>query len=181
MTYPSFPKTVYLDSSYLIRLLTYQRDRNDKRCRKCYSLYNHLKKEKVELVASLFTLEEVIYILFFRYALLRNSPYKNIKEYKKKNLDDYVKKYRKYSGIPKRLVHECKTLGIQIQTTPHPTFDPTLYIKEYAVKLLQKYSHLDSKDAFHIAVARVLRIDMLISCDDDFSKVQEIATFNPIK
>lgn len=185
MSYPDFPKTVYLDTSYFIRLLQSARRDNHLASRKCRLLYEHLSKNKVKMVGSLFTLEETIFILFFFKSLLPEAKrlgYKDIKEFRKRDSRRFGTFYASRKGIVPWIVTEATKLGISFD---HPKFsnpdiDATKRIRKCATKLLHKYSVLDGKDAFHVALAKCMNIDMLIACDRDFSSLTEIGYFNPL-
>ena len=185
MAYSTFPDVVYLDSSFLINLLSYKVDPAWGKYKKCKLLYDHLLKSKIRLVASLFTLEETIYFLFFKQKLLtraKSSGYKNVKDFKTKDPTGFEAYYKQFCGIPRLIVNDSRALGIRFMHPKYinPRLDSTKRIRDYAIKLLEKYSDLDSKDAFHVAIARNLRIEMLISCDKDFAAVTEISSFNPL-
>ena len=183
--YPSFPHKVYLDSSYIIRLFQYLKDSSNIDNKKCKLLYDHLLKSKVELVTSLFALEETIFILFFKHRLLREAiskGFSRVKDFRISKPADFDSVYMKYRTIPRRIVNQTNSLGICI-TYPkyiNPRLDATNRVRDYSLKLFEKYFCLDSKDVFHVAVARFLRINMLISCDNDFSSISEIQHYNPI-
>jgi len=185
MAYPSFPDIVYLDSSFLIDLLSYKVAPKAGRYKRCKLLYDHLLISKIRIVASLFTLEETIHYLFFRNKLLPEAhrlKFSSVKEFKSKAPTQFESFYKRYSFIPRLIVSDSRALGIRFEypRMPDPRIDLTKRIRDYAIKLLRKYWQLDSKDAFHVAIARNLRIKMFISCDKDFAVVTEISSFNPL-
>ncbi len=185
MSYPAFPKTVYLETSYFVRLLQSARGDNHSDCRKCRLLYEHLAENKVRMVGSLFTLEETIFILFF-FRVLRSEAkrlnYQDIKEFRKRNPRKFNEFYASERRIVPWIAKEARALGVSFDHPKYsnPSLDATVRIRDYATKLLHEYSVLDSKDAFHVALARCMNIDMLVACDRDFSSVTEIGFFNPL-
>lgn len=185
MSYPAFPKTVYFDTSFFIRLLQSARKDNHPSCRKCRLLYEHLVKNKVRMVGSLFTLEETIFILFFSRILRREAKrltYNDIKDFRRRDANRFSQFYASKRRIVPWIVNEATTLGVSFDHPRYsnPSLDAPARIRDYATKLLQKYDVLDSKDAFHVALARCMGIEMLINCDGDFESVTEIEQYNPI-
>ncbi len=185
MSYPAFPDRVYIDTSYLINLVSYARNPKDKDFKKCKALYDHLLKSNIGMIASPLTLEEAIFYLFFKRQLLtqaRTFGFSSTKRFRKSRKKDFSSCYRAHSGIPKKILTESRTLGIEYAFPRYSLLgiNASKRVNQYAAKMLRKYTELDSKDAFHVAIARCLRIEYIISCDNDFSSLQEIRHYNPI-
>lgn len=186
MVYPTFPDRVYLDTSYILRLLQYAKSPNDLRSQRCKLLHDHFLRQGTTLETSLFTFEEMCFVIMFKKDLLekaKQAGHPNIKVFKTRQPDTYQQHYAQVYSAPRLLVNQLSALSIII-THPrriNPSLNPTRRIVDYAIKIFAKYWQLDSKDVLHIAVARNLRIKTLISCDDDFASVTEIDHFNPCR
>jgi hypothetical protein len=137
------------------------------------------------MVGSLFTLEETIFILFFSRILLgeaKKRGYNNIKEFRRCDPGRFSNLYASRRNIVHWIVKQAGDLGVSFDHPKYsnPNLDATVRIRDSATRLLYKYDVLDGKDAFHIAVAKCMGIDMLINCDGDFETVTEIEQYNPI-
>lgn len=184
MTYPAFPDTVYLDTSYLAKLLTYAKSPKDPDLLKCKRLHSHLLSRNVKLVGSLFTLEETFFFLFFKQVMnteAKKNKFKDTKQFRRRNPQLHHKFYMSNSWLLKWIVSQSHTMSVEFLHPKYinPNLNMTDRIRQYATNLLTKYSGLDSKDAFHVAAARCMRIDTIISCDRDFLSLTEIRAYIP--
>lgn len=186
MAYPSFPSRVYLDTSYLVRLLSYPRNPKSPPIRRCKLLYDHLLRGGVDLLTSSFAYEEVVYVLLVKQWLLPEANkrgYGSLKEFRSKDQTQYISVYRQHNGIPRMVQKEFANLQIAMAFPSYfnPALNPSDRVIQYAAAVMRHYWQVDCKDAIHIALARCLNIDMVVACDNDFAAVKQIRHFNPLK
>lgn len=183
MGYPTFSSQAYLDTSYFVNLLSYPRNPKDKRFLACKHLYDHCQKNDIRLVASFLTIQETIHVLLFKRWLLRAARDKKLglADFRRKHRKEFEQLYKKHAGIPKLILQSARGLGIELCLPQYtnPQLNMSRRLTSYSAALLGKYVSLDSCDSYHIAIARLLGVDLVFACDKAFSDVSEIKTYNP--
>lgn len=188
MAYPQFPDRVYIDTSFLVRLISYTTDPKDKNNKKCKKLFDHFNNRGIAMIASFLTLEEAIHTFLFKgkksglnYEAKKRN-YSHAKDFRLKDPKIYSKVYSNYKNTALLTLRYSIALGIKfnfpVYKNPHLT-NATMRVNNFAAGLLRRYDCLDTMDAFHAATAKVMNIKMLISCDRDFDTVSEIDNYNP--
>jgi predicted nucleic acid-binding protein len=175
----SFPSQVYLDSSYVIRLFSYLSDSTNAKNRACQRLYEILTAQKVQLVGSVTTFEETLFFFFFTLTLLpiaKTKHYQTVRDYRIGNPADFKSDYAKHSYKAIQVWQQFTNFGIALRS-PHylaPGKNASHRVAQYSVALLRKYDTLEPNDAIHIATARMLQLNYVITCDGGFRSVTEL-------
>lgn len=185
----SFPQKVYVDTSYLLYLKSYPSNQSIPIFKSCKTFHDSLLKNRVEMVTSVLAVQEAFYVILYKDGIFldmkqfkdkNGNPYQKIGAFRRQKPQEFKKSYRKHCPKLFKFVEFLYNLGVKIlyprqYITPGMT-DISKRITDYAYGLLNRYE-LDPMDAFHVAVAKCMGIDYIVSNDSGFKQVDNITLF----
>ena len=188
------PERCYLDTNFVLLLLSFYSTPSDANSLKCKQFYDKCTQNKSTLITSLLTYQECIYKLFYKDNLLKQcASYFEARGNRKADfrLKLFIKKYRsEFNRIYSRNLHisvgfhkSLGTLGIKLKTPRFisPGIDISAKLSKYAIGIIKKFNTLEPMDALHIATARCLDLNTIITSDKSFKQVPYIQVIDPIR
>jgi len=191
----SFPPRAYIDTNYLLYLKLYPTEPARPLYKSCWSFYEKMRANNVAMYTSILSLEEAIYIILYKDGVRRDmkkfrdqnrNPFSQHSAFMQQLPKAFTKSYKKHFSNVLHFVQFFYSLGIRLAfpksyIVPTMAEEPTIAEKSkrvtnYAVGLLKKYE-LDPMDAFHIAIAKCLGIDYIVSTDKGLKVINEIKLF----
>lgn len=185
----SFPQKVYLDTSYILHLKSYPKNQNHPMYRACKTFYDKMLKNSVQMTTSILTIQEAFYIILYKDGIMLDMqqfkdsngiPYKKVGLFKKNKPQEFKTSFR--SHFPKlfKFLEFVHNLDVEISyPREYITLGMTSISKritDYAHGLLKRYE-LDPMDAFHIAIAKCMGIDHIVSNDTGFKVIDNITLY----
>jgi predicted nucleic acid-binding protein len=191
----SFPPKAYIDTNYLIYLKLYPTEPARPLYKSCKSFYERMRANNVAMYTSVLSLEEAIYIILYKDGVCRDmkkfrdqdgNPFSQHSAFRQQFPQAFTNSYKKYLSNVLHFVQFFYNLGIRL-AFPKSHIIPTMAgkftvedksesVTEYALWLLKKYE-LDSMDAFHVAIAKCLGIDHIVSTDKGLKVINEIKLY----
>jgi len=157
-----FPKEVYPDANFLISFYVQKHQWHNK----ASTLLTELVSKNVEINISLLTMDEALYTLMYIF-------YEDKKGKGSWKKDNPLKKNPKicvqfHPELDKFVKKLWKLPGIKFIDIPKPAFD-------ILCGLLSNMSneYLGPRDAFHLAIIKELGLNMILTNDSDFDKVND--------
>lgn len=187
------PQRCYLDTNYVLSLLSFSHSPRHPKSLKCKQFYDKCVQSNSTLITSLLTYQECIFILFYKDKLIpkctdyfeamghpRNEFY--LKKFIRMYKSQYDRIYSDYLHIPVGFHRYLGALGIKMKTPRFisPGIDISARLAKYALAIIKKYNTLEPMDCMHIATARCLNLDTIITSDKSFKLVPHIKVINPI-
>jgi predicted nucleic acid-binding protein len=186
----SFPPKTYIDTSYLLYLKSYLIYPTDSSFQSCKNFYDKMVANNVDMYTSILSLQEAIYVILYKggvYQDMKNfqdrsgNPFSKPSDFRKQLPQEFIKSYKKHYPNVINFLQFFYNLDIKL-AFPKSYLIPGLVdrskrVVNYAVGLLKKYYELDPMDAFHVAIAKCLGIDDIVSTDKGLKVINEITLF----
>lgn len=191
----SFPPRAYIDTSYLLYLKSYLTHRTDIRYQSCKNFYDKMIAHNVSMYTSVLSLEEAIYIILYKRGVCKDmknfqdrngNPFSKVSDFRKERRREFIQSYKKHLAGVIDFMQFFYNLGIRLAFPKSyiiPTSSGKFTVKDksgsvanYAFGLIKKYE-LDPMDAFHVAIAKCLGIDHIVSTDKGLKVINEIKLF----
>ncbi len=187
------PQRCYLDTNYVLLLLSFSHSPGHPKSIKCKQFYDKCVQNNSTLITSLLTYEECIFKLFYKDKLIpkcieywqaRGNPMNKfyLKKFIKRYKSQYDRIYSDYLHIPVGFHRHLGALGIKMKTPRFisPGIDISTRLAKYALAIIKKFNTLEPMDCMHIATARCLNIDTIITSDKSFKLVSHIKVIDPL-
>ena len=182
---------VYLDTNFIIRLKISISRPTEKKYKVCRDFYNFLRKNNVLNFTSIFAVQEAFYVGLFKFGIkvdmgrhtdYRGKKYNDVMKFKKEKPQLYQQLYQQHVPKVYDMWNFINNLGLNISYPrpfiTKPTSSISHRISNYARLLLEKYT-IEPSDAFHVAIARCLKIKHIVTCDQGFQQVDGIHVYTP--
>lgn len=191
----SFPPKTYIDTSYLLYLKSYLIDPRHPMYQSCKNFYDKMVANNVDMYTSILSLQEAIYIILYKDGICRDmknfrdkngNPFSQHSTFRKQIPHEFIKSYKNYLPRGVNFMQFFYNLNIKLAfpksylvgviAENRAIADGSKRVKDYAIGLLKKYE-LDPMDAFHVAIAKCLGIDHIVSTDKGLKVIDEIKLF----
>jgi hypothetical protein len=143
----------------------------------------------VVMYTSILSLQESIYIILYKRGIYEDmksfqdrsgNPLSKPSDFKKNHPQEFIKSYKKRFSSVIDFMQFFYNLDIKL-AFPRSYIVPGIVdrskrVASYAFALLNKYE-LDPMDAFHVAIAKCLGIDHIVSTDKGLKVINEIKLF----
>ncbi len=185
----SFPPRAYIDTNYLLYLKLYPTEPARPLYKSCWSFYEKMRSNNVAMYTSILSLQEAIYIILYKDGICRDmknfrdkngNPFSQHSTFRKQIPHEFIKLYKNYFPRVINFMQFFYNLNIKL-AFPKSYIVPGMVdrsnrVASYAIGLLKKYE-LDPMDAFHVAIAKCLGIDHIVSTDKGLKVINEINLF----
>jgi predicted nucleic acid-binding protein len=186
----SFPPKTYIDTNYLLHLKSYLMYPTDSRFQSCKNFYDKMVANNVGMYTSILSLQEAIHVILYKsgvYQDMKNfqdrsgNPFSKLSDFRKQLPREFIESYKKHFPNVVDFMQFFYNLNIKLAFPKShvipPMADKSTRVAGYAVGLLKRYYELDPMDAFHVAIAKCLGIDHIVSTDKGLKVIDEINLF----
>ncbi|MCK4428467.1 MAG: type II toxin-antitoxin system VapC family toxin [candidate division Zixibacteria bacterium] len=185
----SFPPKAYIDTNYLLYLKLYPTEPARPLYKSCKSFYEKMRANNVVMYTSILSLQEAIYIILYKSGVCQDmktfqgrngNPFSKPSDFRKQLPREFIKSYKKHFPGVIDFMQFFYNLHIRLAFPKSYIIstiaDKSKRVTNYALGLLKKYE-LDPMDAFHVAIAKCLGIDHIVSTDKGLKVINEIKLF----